>query len=257
MKPTDGQPSGKSRDLKGLRRSLDVYYRDTERTARMDSLNRAFVTQGDLVFDLGAHVGDRTASFLRLGASVVALEPQPRIFRALKLLQGRKPGVVVLPWAVGQHEAEMTLYLNSENPTVSTLASSFIEATAGAKEWEGQAWDKQVIVPVTTLDKLISRYGTPDFVKIDVEGHEAEVLSGLTHAIPTLSFEFTTIQRACAYACIDRLSELGRYEYNISLGEDHVLRHRTWASADNMVAEILSLPEAANSGDVYARVMPD
>jgi|GEM_PF-2224461 len=57
-------------------RSFDIYYRDRQRTARMDALNAAFVGQGCLAFDIGAHVGDRTGSFSRLGASVVALEPQ-------------------------------------------------------------------------------------------------------------------------------------------------------------------------------------
>ena len=43
----------------------------------MDRLNASFVKRGARVFDIGAHVGDRTGSFLRLGAEVVALEPQP------------------------------------------------------------------------------------------------------------------------------------------------------------------------------------
>ena len=41
---------------------------------------------GGPAFDIGAHLGDRTESFLRLGARVVAAEPRPRMVRTLRLL---------------------------------------------------------------------------------------------------------------------------------------------------------------------------
>lgn len=246
-------PSLKTARKTGIGRSLDVYYRDAARTRRMDALNRVFVGQGGLAFDIGAHVGDRTASFLRLGARVVALEPQPRVFRALRLIHGRAPGATLLPWAIGQNPGEMTLHLNTRNPTVATLAPDFIAAATGAPGWADEVWDAQITVPVTTLDALIARHGTPDFIKIDVEGHEEDVLLGLSAAVPALSFEFTTIQRRCAHACIARLRALGDYRYNLSLGEDHRLRHATWISAADLAAEIDALPDTANSGDVYAR----
>jgi FkbM family methyltransferase len=234
-------------------RSLDIYYRDGARTARMDRLNAAFVAPGDLVFDIGAHVGDRTGSFLRRGASVVALEPQPDVFRALRLIYRRCPLAVLLPLSAGAQVGEIALHLNSRNPTVATADPAFVAAAAGAEGWEDQVWDGVITVPVTTLDALVARHGLPDFVKIDVEGHEPAVLQGLSIALPALSFEFTTMQRAAALACIDRLSDLGRYAYNLSFGEDHALRHIRWRSGAALGAEILNLPPSVNSGDVYAR----
>jgi hypothetical protein len=109
-------------------------------------------------------------------------------------------------------------------------------------------------VPVTTLDALIAEHGMPDFVKIDVEGHELEALRGLSSAVPALSFEFTTIQRRVTLACIERLGALGRYAFNASLGEEHRLRHGAWVGAAEMRDAIAELPDAANSGDVFARL---
>lgn len=237
-----------------LRRSLDVYYRDTERTARMDALNRQFVPDGGLAFDIGAHVGDRTASFLRMGARVVALEPQPGVFRALRLLLSQSDDVTLLPYAAGRAEGETTLHLNTQNPTVTTAATAFIAAADGVDGWQDEVWDDSAIVPVTTLDALISGYGVPDFVKIDVEGFEADVLMGLSTAIPAVSFEFTTIQRDCAAACMERLRALGDYKFNLSLGEAHSLCFDAWLSAGDMCCALDALPDSANSGDVYARL---
>jgi len=250
----DGPPAAGRQAMDGLRRSFDIYYRDKARTARMDRLNAAFIGPGARVFDIGAHVGDRTGSFLRLGAEIVALEPQPLAFRALRRLYGRCPRVRLSCMAAGAVSGEFDLLLNTANPTVATAARDFVAAADGAPGWEGQVWDEAIRVPVTTLDRLIAEHGAPDFVKIDVEGAEAEVLNGLSTALPLLSFEVTTIHRRAALTCIDLLSALGDYEFNFSRGEAHVLRWPAWVDAETMRAAIDGFAPSVNSGDVYARL---
>src|SRR5262249_48871260 len=154
-------------------------------------------------------VGDRVACFRRLGARVVAVEPQPALVRTLRLLYGRDRAVTIEPVAVGARAGTIELKLNIDNPTVSTASAAFLEAAHGAQGWEGQEWTSSIQVPVTTLDTLIARHGAPAFIKIDVEGFEADALAGLTRPPPALSFEFTTIQREVAAACIERCTALG------------------------------------------------
>lgn len=238
--------------VKALSRSLRIYHGDKSRHAAMDRLYGTFLRPGDLAFDIGAHVGDRISSFRRLGARVVALEPQPGPARVIRLIHRRDPLVTLIEAACGDHEGSIALRINSANPTVSTASAAFINAADGARGWEGQVWDHEITVPCTTLDRLILRHGLPRLLKIDVEGFEAHVLAGLTRVVPVISFEFTTIQREVAEACIALLETLGPYRFNVAIGESQTLELAEPASADAMGDYLRGLPHAANSGDVYA-----
>jgi FkbM family methyltransferase len=242
----------KLRTVRGITRSLRTYYCHRARAARMDGLYSQFVHRDDLVFDIGAHVGDRIASFRRLGARVVAVEPQPTLVRLLRLIYGRTSAITIEATAIGHRAGTIEFKINVDNPTVSTASRSFVEAARGAPGWETQYWTDTVQVPVTTLDALIARHGTPAFIKIDVEGFEAEALAGLSCPVQALSFEFTTIQRNVALTCIERCVALGYAHFNAVLGETQAFEHSGWIDAAAITRWLTNVPHKANSGDVYA-----
>jgi FkbM family methyltransferase len=217
----------------------------------MDRLYCGFVRRGDLVFDIGAHVGDRVASFRRLGARVVAVEPQPAMARVLRLVYGLRPGVIIEREAVGRSAGTTRLMINVDNPTVSTASRGFVSAARDSPGWEGQRWSKSVTVAMTTLDALIDKHGEPAFIKIDVEGFEEEALAGLTRPVKALSFEFTIIQREIALVCIERCLAIGYRRFNAALGESQSLVTADWVDGQEIIRWLLALPNAANSGDIY------
>jgi FkbM family methyltransferase len=243
------------RSLGGILRSLRIYYGDRRRSAAMLEFYGDFVRPGDLVFDIGAHVGDRVRAFRRLGARVVALEPQPALASTLRLLYGRDPMVSIEQAAVGRQSGTIELSINVDNPTVSSASVEFIAAAAGAPGWEGQHWGKRISARVITLNDIVAKYGMPAFIKIDVEGFEAEALAGLTHPPAALSFEFTLIQRALGHACIERCRTLGYTRFNAALGESQIFEHAGWIDADAIGHWLDTLPMEANSGDIYARLV--
>lgn len=238
----------------GVARSLLIYWRPGRQRA-LRRFYRPLVGSGDLVFDVGAHLGDRTAAFAALGARVVALEPHPGILPWLRRLVGGKDAVTVRGEAVGGRAGTAAMSLSRATPTVSTLARSWrSEIRSENPSFRGVRWEDRVEVPVTTLDRLIETYGMPRFCKIDVEGYEAEVLAGLSWPLPGLSVEFVSGRLDLARACVGRIQELGSYEFNVVPGEGRTFLFPEWRSGKGLEEWLEAGAGGVSSGDIYARV---
>ena len=236
----------------GIGRSLWMYHGRPGRSARWRRFYARFVRPGDLCFDIGAHVGSRTLCWARLGARVVALEPQPDLALVLRVLCWPERGVTVLRQAVGARPGTIVLHVSPRTPTVTTGSSAFIAETRRVPGFAWVDWSGRLEVPATTLDRLIGTYGEPRFVKIDVEGMEHEVLAGLSRPLPALSFEFVPSSPANALLSVDRLVMLGRYEFNVALGEEPDLLLDRWADGAAIRRWLETRDPAGDSGDVYA-----
>ncbi len=236
----------------GIARSLLTYYGPAWRRRRITRFYAQFLAPGDLAFDIGAHVGNRIRTFRRLGARVVAVEPQPDFAAVLRLLYGRDASVALERCGVGAQPGRLDLRLSTRTPTVSTFAESWIDDVQADTRFQRVRWDASVPVSLTTLDELIDRYGEPQFCKIDVEGFEPEVLRGLSRPLPACSFEYIPVAVDRAVACVERLSALGDYRYRHSRVETHRWAGRDWIEPTAMIDRLTALPITDRSGDVYA-----
>jgi len=162
---------------------------------------RPFVPKRTLAFDVGANVGEFTAMLLQLGAKPVAIEPTPDLQAAFRK---RFPRVPLEPVALSDHPGTGTLLvgaLDTDN-TLSPRYGEILEVKRGVKL-------SGIDVPLVTMDQLAEKYGEPGFVKIDVEGYEPEVLSGMSFDPPALSFEFHSSLPNELRECLELLDRRG------------------------------------------------
>jgi len=232
-------------DLKGIRawNALDD---------RRLSFYANFVRPGDIAFDIGANIGNRTKIFRRLGAMVVAIEPQPYCQAILNRVYKNDSKVVIVPAAAGRKEGTAEMKIASGH-VVSSLSPEWISKVTESKRFD-VSWDRSLSCSLTTLDRLMATYGIPSFVKIDVEGYELQVIEGMHSPVAALSFEYTPECQATAFACIDRLDALGMVQFSYSDGESMQLGE-AWSDKSGIKAALEKITDTRCFGDVYARTL--
>jgi FkbM family methyltransferase len=237
----------------GLYPLIDRFQKAWERRARPYRRRRfhaQFLRSGDLCFDVGANRGDYAELFLGHGARVVCVEPLPVCQEAIRKRFEGNPNVILVAKGLDAEEGARTMAFDPASSDVATMSPEHIDALrrSGRLDASAYAWTHEQKVSVTTLDRLIAEFGMPRFCKIDVEGFELQVLTGLT-----LSFEYIPERVARAGDCIRRLAEIGNYRFNYSLGESMRLYLRHWVSPDEMLARLPELARWPVHGDIYAR----
>ncbi len=167
---------------------------------------RSFIRPGDLVFDVGANFGAWTRLLLKSGARVIAIEPQPGIFKERR--------ATLEQVALGRERGELQLRstIDPNLSGLSTLSEEWPELlTRSGRVYENTWAEKTTPVEVVTLDDLLEKHGVPAYIKIDTEGWDAQVLSGLSQPVRHVSFEYVPEASHFADAAIAELERLGDY----------------------------------------------
>ncbi|MDE3046293.1 MAG: FkbM family methyltransferase [Verrucomicrobiota bacterium] len=212
-----------------------------------------------LIFDVGAHLGDKTDLYLKLRPKkIVCLEPQPECAESLRHRFARYESVTILQMGCSDHIGEVPFFINSGATTLSTASPEWtiLERFQAWESW--RTWDKRITISTTTLDALIDQYGIPDFCKIDVEGYELTVLKGLTRAIPYLSFEFLPeYLETKTKPCLDHLYALGYRHFNACFYNTEKMVYSKWMDKDVLFEKLKAHPDPELCGDIYAILNPE
>jgi FkbM family methyltransferase len=212
--------------------------------------------QSELIFDIGANVGLKADAFLRLGARVIAVEPDQdnqEILRE-KFLRFRvrpKP-VTIVGKAVSDRIATETMWIDGPGSALNTLSQKWVGLLREDKTRFGGTqgsldFARHRSVETTTLEQLMVAHGTPFFIKIDVEGYEPSVLRGLKRPVPFLSFEINLPEfKAEGLECVkllERLATNGKFNYAADCQRGLALRE--WVDAQTFASEIERCSERA------------
>lgn len=216
-----------------------------DRNAEIDFYRKTLVglTEKSLIFDVGANQGYKTDIFLRLGAHVVAIDPDTSNHEILRQkflsYRLRKKPVTLVEAALSDREGAATMWVEKPGSAKNTLSSKWATAlSVDSTRFGGTLeFSERRQVHTSTLEDLCRIYGEPFYVKIDVEGNELNVLRGMRRSVPYLSFEINLPEfRLEGQQCVELLQSIapeGEFNYSADcrrgLSLQHWIRAREFA----------------------------
>jgi len=233
-------------------------YRKRQESCRKHSARKnfyqSFLSKGDLVFDIGANIGERVAAIIEVGCRVVAVEPQEECCKRIQKITAPSDRLTIIPKGCGAKSGTAVLKRGSGTDVLATISDDYIKITTNSGRFQGHQWQIKREVPICTAEELIQQYGCPKLIKIDVEGSEVEVFQGLQTSPEIVSFEFTPEMTQSMSECLGHCERLGLKEFNITWGESMRFSFDQWVAIDRMrdMVQILG-GESYLFGDIFAR----
>lgn len=198
-------------------RHKGYWYHGRKREAASMALFEKVIRPGDLVVEVGGHIGFITQYFSQLvgaSGSVVVFEPGPNNLPYLIRNTKALPNVEIVELGVGSEPGRADFFVESLTGQNNSFVADFEGLAANADAAGVDSGVERISVELTSLDAHFA--AQPDFIKVDVEGFELPVLQGaeriLREGHPVLMVEIQADREA-----ISQLATAHGYEV---LGED-------------------------------------
>ena len=161
----------------------------------------------DLIYDIGMHKGEDTEYYLRKGYRVIAIEANPALAEQVSTELASFIGsgqLIVLNVGIAEKEGSMIFYRNDHE-----LEWSSFDKAIGTRDNTPYT---EMQVPCTTIDSILHQYGTPYYMKIDIEGYDPICINGIElaeHVPAYISCEASSLD------CLEALIKKGYTKFKL------------------------------------------
>lgn len=203
-----------------------------------------------MLFDIGANVGMWSLAHVASGHRIVSIEPSPTTFQALLENCRGNDQITCLNYAVCANGGRDITFYDCHASTLSTLNKEWL--TSPESRFYNYPYVERVCKTIT-IDSLISLYGVPDLIKIDVEGGEFQCIRSLSQLVPLLCFEWASETEDVTHRCIEHLCNLGFKEYCLQHGDEYRFRPEVFSSVAPVQDALAGTTPRCDWGMIWCR----
>lgn len=186
----------------------------------------------NLIFDIGGNRGKMTNVFSEKSVKVIVFEPNPKLVTLLNN-NFQTPDVIIDNRAISDTKGFKTFNISNAD-TISTFSYQWIENSRFTGKYK---WDKTIEVETLTLSDAINEYDIPDYIKIDTEGHEYDILINFHQLLPNtiFSFEWAEEQKDKIKKILNHMYSLGYTKYSYTYGDKILFDEEiSWVEYQNL-----------------------
>jgi FkbM family methyltransferase len=172
-----------------------------------------------LIYDIGFNKGEFAQACFdkHTNCKVVGVEANKDLFYSAP----KRENLILLNNLVSDKDNEMVEFFIEFGQTgISTASKDFMENSRfkkGSKYLQPNSgkWINAGKIPTITLDSMIKQYGSPNIIKVDVEGYEYNVLKGLTQRAGKICFECHEEEKEKLENIVEHLISIGYTEFGL------------------------------------------
>lgn len=172
-----------------------------------------------LIFDIGYNKGDFAKKCIEKfpECKVIGVEANLGLTYGVSETKNLK---ILNALVSSKDNKEIAFYIEPYQSGISTASKDFIENSRfkkGSKSLKpnSSSWMEPILIKSITLDTMVAEFGTPDYIKIDVEGYEHEVIKGLSQKQNTICFEWHEEFYEDVYKIVEHLQKIGYEKFGI------------------------------------------
>ena len=190
------------------------------------SLQKKYNCKFNGVLHIGAHEGQEYSSYAKMGLeTMIFVEPLPHVYS--KLIKNVGENCKCINAALGNRVGEVEMYVDEANTGGS---SSVLKPKMHLDQYPHITFPQKITVPITKVDLLdISKC---NFVNIDVQGYELEVLKGAENYMRSVDYVMLEVNRDEVYENCAKVDQIDEFlaEYKLFRMETEWAGH-TWGDA--------------------------
>jgi FkbM family methyltransferase len=202
-----------------------------------------------LLFDIGANVGMWALNNYNDSTKIICVEASPNtLVNLVKNCNGKN--IVCINYAVTSSTESVVDFFDCQANTISTLDEKWLNDSS-SRFYNKHSY-KKIQVQTVTIDKLISEYGIPDILKVDVEGAENIALRSLTQPVNTVCFEWASEWNEKTIDAINHLTTLGYEKFHIQDEDKYTYRPTNYTlNKEELIKSLLKTKQKLDWGMIW------